>query len=59
MNFKEKNVNRSAYANVLKTYQHVKLYVGKYARVTGPLRTQYTITVFTLFSLYRQTQMIQ
>ena len=36
MNFKEKNENPSAYANVLKTYQHVELYVEKYAHVTGP-----------------------
>ena len=40
MNFKEKIANRSAYANVLKTYQHVELYVGKFARVTGPLQCE-------------------
>ena len=35
MTFRGKIVNCSAYANVLKIYQHVELYVEKYARVTG------------------------
>ena len=39
----KKNANRLAYANVLKTYQHVELYVGKYARVTGPIQYVYEL----------------